>query len=67
LADEQRGSDDHQQARGREGFGDACRGDDPQHGAQHIAAADDDRCEHGDELERQPAARTGGSGRGGAQ
>ena len=57
LTHQQRGADDHQQAGRREGLGDARRGDDPQHRAQHITAADHDGPEHGDELERQPAAR----------
>jgi hypothetical protein len=67
LIDEQRGSDDDQQTRGREGLGDARRSDDPQHGAQHIAPADDDSREHGDELDHQPAARARGFGSGDPQ
>ncbi len=67
LADEQRGADDHQQSGGRECLGDARRGDDPQHGAQHVAAADHGGREHGDELDRQPAARARGLGGGGTQ
>ena len=63
LAHEQRRGDDDQQAGCREGLGDAGCGDDPQHGAQYIAAADHDGSEHREEFERQPAPGTGGSGR----